>query len=565
MKWFFVLVLSLVSMAVSASQVAIQDPFNQTDKFLPHEQAFQFNYEQSNRELKLTWFITPEHYLYADQFTVNGKPIESYSDMPKALTYHDDYFGDVLIYRNEIETTVKLPKQWADQKSLTIGYRGCADAGLCYPPIEMDVLIEPYQSNSESAKDTGSLAAEKSFLEKQSLPVGLLMAFGFGLLLTFTPCVLPMLPIITATVAGVGGQHSSKKRLFTLSMTYVQGMALTYTALGVVVASLGGQIQGYLQHPVAIIAITVIFALLALSMFGLFNLKLPSSIENKIHEKSQNLRGGRHWPVFVIGAISALIVSPCVTAPLTAILVFISETGDKVLGASYLYALSMGMGVPLLLAGTFSRKALPKAGAWMNIVKTGVGVILIGFAVMFLERLLSADVSKYLWFAFWLMAGVILTLSSLKNLSRKKAGIIILPVVVITIIMLGRSLPQEQSLDFIHVKSVTEIENVVAHAATEGKPVMLDLYADWCVACKDFEHKVFSQPDIKKALSGFTLIQIDLTDSSTPEAKAVYARYEVKGLPAILFFDAEGNRLTDQRVSGFMGADDFQNHITNLN
>ena len=177
---------------------------------------------------------------------------------------------------------------------------------------------------------------------------------------------------------------------------------------------------------------------------------------------------------------------------------------------------------------------------------------------------LSSDVSKYVWFAYWLMAGITLIVSSLKNANKKTAGIIVLPIVALTIVMLYRSLPQNHNLDFVQVKSVTEIENAVAHSASKGKPVILDLYADWCVACKDFEHKVFSQPEIEKALSDFTLIQIDLTDSSSPEAKAVYAHYEVKGLPAILFFDAEGNRLTDQRVSGFINADDFQSHITNI-
>lgn len=564
MKWFLAFVLSIVSISVSASQVAIQDPFNQADQFLPHEQAFQFNYEQNNNELRVTWFIAPDYYLYKNKFTINGEPIKAFTQMPKAITYHDEYFGDVLIYRNEVEIALTLPKKWQNENEITIGYRGCADAGLCYPPLNMPVYIEPYNASQSQSVDIAPITEKESFLEAQSLPVGLLMAFGFGLLLTFTPCVLPMLPIVTATVAGVGGQDSKKRRLFSLSMTYVQGMALTYTLLGVVVASLGGQVQGYLQHPIAIGAISIIFVLLALSMFGAFTLKLPSYFENRLHMVSQRFKGGRHGSVFIIGALSALIVSPCVTAPLTAILVFISETGDKLLGASYLYALSMGMGIPLLVAGTFSRKALPKAGAWMNIVKTGVGVILIGFAVMFAERLLSSDVSKYVWFAYWLMAGITLIVSSLKNANKKTAGIIVLPIVALTIVMLYRSLPQNHNLDFVQVKSVTEIENAVAHSASKGKPVILDLYADWCVACKDFEHKVFSQPEIEKALSDFTLIQIDLTDSSSPEAKAVYAHYEVKGLPAILFFDAEGNRLTDQRVSGFINADDFQSHITNI-
>lgn len=565
MNWLVGIVLAVFSTLSFASD-GLSNPFEQQNDFLSHEQAFQLNYQQTGSKLSISWYIAPEYYLYADQFTVNGEPVSSYSDMPKALTYYDDYFGDVLIYRNEVQTIIDLPEAFSDRDSITIGYRGCADAGLCYPPIEKEVFIEPYSINA--APDDGEsqpLTSSSSYLAEYSLPVGLFMTFGFGLLLTFTPCVLPMLPIVTTTVAGVGGQSSKKRRLFSLSMTYVQGMALTYTLLGVVVASLGGQIQGYLQHPIAIAAIAVIFALLALSMFGAFTLKLPSNFESKLHMASQRFKGGRHGSVFVIGALSALIVSPCVTAPLTAILVFISETGDKVLGASYLYALSMGMGVPLLVAGTLSRQALPKAGAWMNIVKTGVGIVLVGFAVMFAERLVGAELSSYMWFAFWLFAGITLSVSAMRHTSRKRAAVVVLPTLVLTILMLNRSLPQHHGLDFIQVKSVTEIENVVAHAATEGKPVMLDLYADWCVACKDFEHKVFSQPDIKKALSGFTLIQIDLTDSSTPEAKAVYARYEVKGLPAILFFDAEGDRLTDQRVSGFIAADEFQNHIMNLN
>lgn len=564
MRWL-TSIITVVFIMLAGWVQAANNPFEQGSEFLPHEQAFQFNYQQVDNELELSWYISPEYYLYADQFTINGEAIEVHSELPEALTYHDDYFGDVLIYRNEIKATVALPQKWQDENELTIGYRGCADAGLCYPPIEMTAFIEPYESNSGNANGTGNSVNEESFLQGQSLPVGLLMAFGFGLLLTFTPCVLPMVPIITATVAGVGGQFSSKKRLFSLSMTYVQGMALAYTALGVIVASLGGQVQGYLQHPAAISMIAVIFTLLALSMFGLFNLKLPTSIENKLHTTSQKLGGGRHWPVFIIGALSALIVSPCVTAPLTAILVFISESGDKVLGASYLYALSMGMGIPLLLAGTFSRKALPKAGAWMNVVKALVGVILLGFAVMFAERLLSSHISDYAWTAFWVVAAIIVIASAIKNLSRRHAAVVGVLAFVLTLIMAGRSFPKESQMEFVKVQSVTEIENIVAHAATQGKPVMLDLYADWCVACKDFERKVFSKSEIKKALSGFTLIQIDLTESATPEAKAVYAYYEVKGLPAILFFDDEGKRLTNQRVSGSLSADEFENHIMNLN
>lgn len=537
MKIVVGLVFALLSGLTSAEPFEVNDPFGQKEEFLSEAQAFQFNFHQENKELTLSWFISPGYYLYQDQLTINGEALSDYVGIPVGIDHQDDYFGSVMIYRNEIEVTLSLPNELLSQEELTIGYRGCADAGLCYPPIERAINVAPVNFTSTENEDdivaASNQAPQESFLSTYPLPIALALAFGFGLLLTFTPCVLPMIPIITASVAGVGGQASPRRRLFTLSMSYVQGMAITYALLGVLVASVGGQIQGYLQHPLVVSMTGVIFIALALSMFGLFNLRLPAAVEMKLHEHSQKYAGGRHGSVFAIGAISALIVSPCVTAPLTAILLFIGETGDLVTGGAFLYALSLGMGVPLLLAGTFSRSLLPSTGAWMGLIKVCIGIILVGFAMVFFDRLLSLSASKFMWSGFAVFSVITFSIGAFHHLKKSLAIVLSVLAVVIGVLFVATLINQNNGIEFTEVKSVSDIEAAISKSKQQNKPVMLDLYADWCVACKDFEHITFSDDSVKARLDEYTLIQIDLTDSTSSSAREVYAHFDVTGLPTI--------------------------------
>jgi thiol:disulfide interchange protein DsbD len=409
-------------------------------------------------------------------------------------------------------------------------------------------------------------------LKSDSVWLTLVAFFIGGLLLSFTPCVFPMYPILTGIIVGQGNKLSTK-RAFALSFAYVQGMAVTYTLLGIVVAIAGAQFQAMFQHPIVLIVLSVLFIFLALSMFGLFNLALPNSWQNKLNQLSSNQKGGSYLGVLVMGAISGLVASPCTTAPLTGALLYISQSGDILLGASALYALSLGMGLPLLVLGSSGGKLLPKAGNWMTVIKNIFGLLLLAVPIFLLERFLPVIIINVLWTVLILAtAGYFYTVN---QDTKKTFGFGLRSILIFLIFFIGANkayqlvypatntaMSQQAHLtEFEHVKNLTEMNQAIAKANAQGKTVMVDLYADWCVACKEFEEYTFFESNVQKALSNSVLLQVDLTDTGSKDSIELMSTFDIFGLPSILFFDLNANELPQRRVTGFMAAEEFAAHV----
>uniref|UniRef100_UPI00404726C2 protein-disulfide reductase DsbD n=1 Tax=Rheinheimera sp. TaxID=1869214 RepID=UPI00404726C2 len=404
--------LSLFTPTLSAQQSSVLDSLlKPDDTFLPVEQAFVFDFVQRQDELVVSWTIADGYYLYKDKIKLGGIAVSfSHPSYPASMTIEDEFFGVTNVYFHQL--TLRIPlTDVSDDAVFKIQYIGCAEAGLCYPPVTKELPLMAFNAqDSSSASDTDNasgnipVSSQNTLAAKLSDGASLATLAGFfllGLGLAFTPCVFPMYPILTSIIVGQGKQLSSK-RAFTLSFSYVQGMAITYSLLGLVVASLGVKFQGYMQHPAVLIVASVIFVLLALAMFGVFNLSLPSSWQEKISSVSNKQQGGSHKGAFTMGALSGLIASPCTTAPLSAALLYVAQSGDLLLGAITLYILSLGMGLPLLLLGSSGGKLLPKAGNWMNAVKTTFGFLLLAVPLILLERMLP--------FSYVLAAGTALLL-----------------------------------------------------------------------------------------------------------------------------------------------------------
>ncbi|MGB1293424.1 MAG: protein-disulfide reductase DsbD, partial [Pseudoalteromonas sp.] len=421
MRFFVFLLCTLWFMpAQAASNNLLNDllqPAEQT--FLPVDQAFSFDFDQQGSTLFIGWDIAPGYYLYKKKLEIIAKDADiKVPELGEGVVIEDEFFGKTEVFFDSFSVVSKLSNV-AQQGVVKVRYQGCAEAGLCYPPeiitIPLSVISGENPPSSNSATDTSSAFAalnsapsavnetaavqqddvekEQNFTEKlasQGLLTNLAIFFLVGIGLAFTPCVFPMFPILSSLIAGQ--QNLSTKKAFALSFVYIQGMAVTYAALGLVVASLGGQVQGYLQHPYVLISFSLLFVLLAMSMFGWYEIKLPSSMMNKLTQVSNNQKGGNYIGVFLMGVLSGLIASPCTTAPLSAALLFVAQSGDYLVGGLTLYVLSLGMGIPLLLLGTSGGKLLPKAGGWMEQVKTLFGFIMLVVPLILLERIVDFDI-----------------------------------------------------------------------------------------------------------------------------------------------------------------------------
>ncbi len=556
---------------------AADDPFAQ-QQFLPVNEAFQFDFRQQGNQLILSWDIADGYYLYQHRFSPDpGAELAELPVYPPGEEHVDEFFGESIIYRDEVSITYVLNHAAADQ-SFTVSYQGCADAGLCYPPTDKTIYLDAVAGDGSAGINVAQVAANSQqstsnslleFLHQQPLWLSLGMFLVLGIGLAFTPCVLPMYPIISAIIMGQQSGTSQRKplstrRAFTLSFAYVQGMAITYSLLGVVVALAGLRYQAMLQHPAILITLATLFILLALSMLGAYTLQLPQRVQQYLNDIVQARRGGAHPSVFLMGALSGLIVSPCTTAPLSGVLLFIAQSGDLVIGGAVLYALSVGMGLPLLLFGVTGGKLLPKAGAWMNTVKRLFGVVLLAVALVLVERLLPYVIADWLWIGFIFVSACYLIFSGWRELSTRAAGVFSAIWLTIATILMIQWWPHsaEDRLPFTKVQSVAEIQQQLRLAAQEGRLVMLDLYADWCVACKEFERYTFTDERVQQALGDALLLQADVT-GNTPANNAILREYQVLGLPTILFF-YQGEELTSARVTGFMEAEAFASHIQQL-
>ncbi|WP_457934362.1 protein-disulfide reductase DsbD [Pseudoalteromonas sp. SCSIO 43210] len=601
MRFFFLLLVTLLTAPVKATTNNVLGdllgPPQQT--FLPVDQAFMFDFDQQGSTLFVGWDIAPDYYLYKKKIEIIAKDANiQVGDSGSGEIIEDEFFGKTEVFFNSASVISKLSNV-TDGAVVKVRYQGCAKAGLCYPPevisIPLSVINGAQVKNVEQNNTTDEATAAKSTfaalnepatepttnsddaekeltfteqLASQGLITNLLIFFAVGVGLAFTPCVFPMFPILSSLIAGQ--QNLSTKKAFALSFVYIQGMAVTYAALGLVVAALGGQVQGYLQHPFVLISFSLLFVLLAMSMFGWYEIKLPSSMMSKLTQVSNNQKGGNYVGVFLMGVLSGLIASPCTTAPLSAALLFVAQSGDYLVGALTLYVLSLGMGLPLLLLGTSGGKLLPKAGGWMEQVKTLFGFVMLVVPLILLGRLVSADI-------ILLMAGVLALATALylhhwqssQAQSKLKTALwFVATLLVITGFTLTKNYfwpvqavqVSSQSNEFKQVADLAELKEAVAQANDDGRMVMVDLYADWCVACKEFEHYTFPDAKVQSEFSHYQLIQVDLTNSDNKTIELM-EEYTVFGLPSILFFNTQGQELSMQRVTGFLNADDFAKHL----
>lgn len=572
-----------------ACEAQIDEPFSQLfsdePEFLPVDQAFQFDFTQQDDKLVLRWQIADGYYLYKKQFKTVQQQVElGQPSFPAATQIEDEFFGISAVFYQQVEINYPIIQSQQDGV-VKIRYQGCAEAGLCYPPTTQVVYLNEVGTGSEAAEATTEQAVSTQFelanllSGEQTLAWSLMLFFALGIGLAFTPCVFPMYPILSAIVIGQGKQISPS-RAFSLSFAYVQGMAITYSLLGLVVASAGVKFQAALQHPAILLVLIVLFVLLALVMFGTWELQMPSSWQEKLNHYSNKQKSGSYAGVFMMGAISGLVASPCTTAPLTGILLYIAQSGDLLLGFTALYALSLGMGIPLIVFGVTGGKLLPKAGNWMNVVKVTFGFMLLAVALMFVERMVIAVWTDLAWatlglaaFTYFFVINQNTTLSLAKGVrtfvifvglfaSAIYAYQTLLPTSTAPLTGLASDQAKPHP-EFLRVKNLADFELKLAAANAEGKSVMVDLYADWCVACKEFEKYTFPDPTVVDALANTVWMQIDLTDN-TPVNLQFQQHFAVLGLPTILFFDQQGTELDSARVTGFMRAEPFAQHVRQI-
>ena len=554
---------------------------NAKPKFLQVDEAFQIESEQRGDQLLLTLHIADDYYLYRHSLRFKGNNLTfSEPTLPEGTEHEDDFFGKTRVYYQQVSIAVPL-KEVGDGATLRVRYQGCTD-GLCYPPTDKLIDVAPLvTATTVSTADTAQGVAPVSQQDQLAAALGnqgfwlsIVAFFALGLGLAFTPCVFPMYPILTGIIAGAGHRLSTG-RAFLLSLVYVQGMAVTYTLLGLVVASAGLKFQAALQHPYVLIGLSVMFVLLALSMFGLYTLQLPSSLQTRLSGLSNRQQGGSVVGVAVMGMISGLVCSPCTTAPLSGALIYVAQSGDLWLGGAALYALSLGMGLPLLLLGTSGGKLLPKAGAWMDVIKQLFGFALLAVPILLLSRLWSDQIATLAWLGWGLLlCGYLYHHNQHQphSVAKSVRGFVLL-LAMISAVVVGKDLLQpappaaittdasQTAPQFIRVKTLDDLK--VQLAAARGKPVLLDLYADWCVACKEFEHKTFSDPAVRERFGQMVLLQADVTANDDADIELLNG-LNVLGLPTLIFFDREGKELTGQRVTGFMGPAEFLGRLDQL-
>ncbi len=562
-----------------------------SNDFVPVDQAFPFNFFQQDHRLTLDWQVKEGYYLYQQRLSFSAENVTLGDiQMEDGQPYRDEFFGDVNIYTNPL--FVNIPMQdWQPGAKVIVQYQGCAKAGFCYPPETRVIDIASFtngdmvpattlaQTPRHLETSTTNTSTPQPLTEQDQLASGLadnwwtpLLFLALGVGLAFTPCVLPMYPILTSIVLGSG--KLSQRRALGLSLVYVQGMALTYTLLGLVVASAGLQFQAAMQHPYVLIGLSILFVTLALSMFGVYTLQLPSGVQTWLNNLSNKQQGGSSAGVFAMGAISGLVCSPCTTAPLSGALLYVAQSGDLLTGGVALYALAMGMGIPLILVAVFGNKLLPKAGGWMDRVKTLFGFVLLAAPIFLLERILPEMWSTALWSSLGIAAFGWLyhVKNSLEFGGWKQSAVGIIAVLGLFAsaqpalnYWFADSTQQAQTseVSFIKIRNVEELQQQLVLAKQAQKPVMLDFYADWCVACKEFEKYTFHDPAVAAQLKQFVLLQADVTRNQAQDIELLQAQ-QVLGLPTIDFWDAQGNPVSNARLTGFMQAAPFLEHIQRI-
>ena len=577
------------------------------DPFLPLDQVFIFSAEiASPNSISASWNIADGYYLYRAKFRFAIKgPNEDARDigitlgdisLPHGKEKHDESFGlsEVFIHEMVVQLPLQRTNLAATDITLVVGYQGCADAGFCYPPTKQEVLLSLPEATTAIETPTSS-SDDSAFISDQdryaksladgNIALSMLTFFGLGLLLTFTPCVFPMIPILSSIIAGQGSDITTR-RAFWLSLIYVLAMAVTYTAAGIFAGLFGGNLQAAFQDPWILGAFSGVFVLLALSMFGFYELQLPQSLQSKLAEMSNKQQGGTFIGVGIMGFLSALIVGPCLAAPLAAALIYIGQTGDAVLGGAALFALSLGMGAPLLAIGTSAGKLLPKAGPWMDTIKAIFGVLLLGLAIWLLERIIPAAATLALWGIllivcaiylgafnrlqpeaggwrkFWKGTGIVVLIYGCMLLIGASSGgnNILQPLANLCVGEDCEAATPEHSLGFEQIKGLTGLQQALEKASQQNKYVMLDFYADWCISCIEMEKYTFSDSRVQAALADTILLQADVT-ANDEQDQALMNAFGLFGPPSMLFFDTSGQELAKYRLVGFLDASDFEAHV----
>jgi thiol:disulfide interchange protein DsbD len=572
------------------------------DEPLPVEQAFRFSTAVEDPfTLKVAWSIAPGYYLYRHTLgaTTDSRSVQlAAPSLPPGVAKVDEEYGDTLVYYNDVTMAVPLTRSGpgAESLPLTIRFQGCKENSICYTPQAVATTVELPAATATDAASNGLpdiAAAPESeqdrlftLIRDGNLLAVMAIFAGLGLLLSFTPCCLPMYPILSGIIVGHSSETSSAKA-FLLSVAFVLGMAVTYTVLGAVFAAAGSQVQAVMQQPAVIIGVALLFVALALSMFGLFDLQIPASWQTKLNTLSGEQRSGSFIGAGIMGIISAAVVTTCVTPPLVAALTVIARTGDVGRGALALFALGIGMGIPLLVIGASAGRLLPRAGAWMASVKTAFGLMMLALAVWLLDRLWPGTVTLALWAVLMVMGGIFLgafaPLDGSAPVSRKLGkGFGIVAIIYGAALLVGAlagsedalrplqfvnapaatasSAPGNAHFEFTRIKSVDDLEKAVAGATAEGRPVVLDFYADWCVSCKEMEKYTFPDPAVRAALADALVLQADVTGVDA-EDQALMQRFGIIGPPTIMFFSADGVEQTSRRVVGFKPAAEFAAHL----
>ena len=548
----------------------------QETEFLPVDEAFKFQAEMKDSNIEMHWDISDSYYLYRSKISAvqNDKPLDL-TFKQDAIIKDDEYFGRVEIYHERLD----IQATPVDSSPIFISFQGCAEEGLCYPPVTITHL--PDNASTASVDNI----QEGNSTEKSSLIWQLLLFLGLGIGLAFTPCVFPMFPILSSIIVGQGEEISTKKS-FLYSLSYVLGMAFTYALAGVIVGYFGAaaNVQLYLQTPWVLTLFAVLFVTLSLSMFGLFELALPRFIQDKLQGVNQKQQGGKIVSIALMGAVSALVVSPCVSAPLAGILAYISATGNALIGGVSLLFLALGMGVPLLVIGTGGARFLPKSGNWMNSIKSIFGVALLAVAIWLLERILMPEITLLLWAALLIGSSVYLGAfeQAVNGLQKLNKALGLFLFLAGFILMLGAASGQTdplRPLHFISLASALEVtssnkhlphvittrlqlEEALSFAQSEQKIMILDFYADWCIACKVLDREVFSDSQVQSALNNFIFIQLDMT-KNTAEQLALLDEFDLFGPPGVLFFKNK-QRLNEADLIGEFNKTDFLNILSSF-
>jgi len=550
-------------------------------KLLTPEEAFNVTATHSNQGVMISITLGEKIYLYDDKISLElTKPktldMTQWVERPKA-----EYFHDTLTQRKSFELFVPQSLLENEVKkgsfTLSFSYQGCSEMGICYQPITKEFTFKLKGGSATPLSEQDSIA--QSFMSGNGALV-LLSFFGFGLLLSLTPCVFPMIPILSSIIVSQPSVSMSAKKGFWLSLVYVLAMSLAYTIAGVLAALFGANLQASMQNPWIISVFSAIFVLLALSMFGFYELKMPSFIQNRINKKTGEAQAQGVFGIAVMGFLSALIVGPCVAAPLAGALIYIGQSGDALLGGSALFVMSLGMGVPLLLIGTTAGRYMPRPGMWMQNITAFFGVMLLGVAIWMLSRIIPSFVSMSLWAVLIISSSIYF--GALESFSEQTKGwqkvlksILFMALVYGVALLIGflsgatnPLAPFEKftakegvsvstsSTLFTKIKTIEELNLALKNAQ---KPVMLDFYADWCVNCVEFEQFTFSDPRVKAKLEKFTLLKADVTKNSDDD-KALQKAFTIYGPPAILFFK-EGKEVSELRLAGFKNADEFLAHL----